>query len=90
MVGYRKQLWGVLHFLVLSVLWEVMVSHIAYCRLYVTEYVFPVVHHIKHYNDTHYLLKIISTEEKISSVSTALTAMGLIATSLGNSVRYLH
>jgi len=40
-VGYRKQLWGVFHFLVLSVLWEVTVGHIAYGSLHVREYVFP-------------------------------------------------
>ena len=40
-VGYWKMLWGVLHYLVLSVLQEVMVGHIAYGRSHVTEYVFP-------------------------------------------------
>jgi len=42
-LGYWKQLWGVLHDLVLSVLREVMVGHIAYGRLHITEYVFPDV-----------------------------------------------
>jgi hypothetical protein len=40
-VGYQKQLWGVFHFLVLSVLREITVGHIAYGRLHVAEYVFP-------------------------------------------------
>jgi len=44
-LGYRKQLWGVLHDVVLSVLREVMVGHIAYGRLHITEYVFPDVAH---------------------------------------------
>jgi hypothetical protein len=43
-VGYRKQLWGVFYYLVLSVLWEVMLGHIAYGRLHVTEDVCPNVH----------------------------------------------
>jgi hypothetical protein len=30
-----------LHYLVLLVLWEITVGHIAYGRLYVAEYVFP-------------------------------------------------
>jgi len=38
---YRKQPWGVFHYVVLSVLREVMVGHIARGRLHVTEYVFP-------------------------------------------------
>ena len=42
-MGYRKRLWGVLLYLVLSVLREVMAGHIAYGRLHVTEYVFPDV-----------------------------------------------
>jgi len=41
MVGYRKQLWGVLHYFVLLVLREVTVRHIVYGRLHVKEYVFP-------------------------------------------------
>jgi len=40
-VGYQKQLWGVLYYLVLSVLREVTVGHISYGRLQLTEYVFP-------------------------------------------------
>jgi len=40
-MGYRKQLWGVLHYFVLSVLREVTVGHIANGRLHVTESVFP-------------------------------------------------
>jgi len=39
--GYPKQCWGVLHYLVLLVLWEVMVGHIACGRLHITQYVFP-------------------------------------------------
>ena len=39
-VGYCKQLWGVLHYLVLSVLQEVTVGHISYGWSHVTEYVF--------------------------------------------------
>jgi hypothetical protein len=38
-MGYQKQLWGVFHYLVLSVLQEVTVGHIVYGRLHVTEYV---------------------------------------------------
>jgi len=41
MVHYRKQLWGVFHYVVLLVLREVMVGHIAYGRLHVKENVFP-------------------------------------------------
>ena len=44
MVGCPKQLWGVLHYLVLLVLWEITVGHIAYDRLYIAEYVFPDIH----------------------------------------------
>jgi len=40
-VGYWIQLWGVFQYLVLSVLQEVMVGHIAYGILHITEYVFP-------------------------------------------------
>ena len=40
---YRKQLWGVFRYVVLSVLREVTVGHIASGRLHVTEYVFPDV-----------------------------------------------
>jgi len=40
-VHYRKQLWSVFHYVVLSVLWEVTVGHIAYGRLHVREYVSP-------------------------------------------------
>jgi len=40
-VGYRKQLWDVLHYMVLSVLQEVTVHYMASGRLHVTEYVFP-------------------------------------------------
>jgi len=40
-VGYRKKLFGFLHYLVLLVLREVTVGHIAYGRLHVSEYVFP-------------------------------------------------
>jgi len=40
-VGYQKQLWGVLHYWVLLVLQEVTVGQIACGRLHVTEYVFP-------------------------------------------------
>jgi len=40
-VGYCKQLWGVCHYLVLSVLREVTVGYIAFGRLHVNEYVFP-------------------------------------------------
>jgi hypothetical protein len=40
-VHYRKQLWGVFHYVVLSVLREVTVGHISSGRLHVTEYVFP-------------------------------------------------
>jgi len=40
-VHYRKQLWGVCHYVVLSLLWEVTVGHRASGRLHVTEYVFP-------------------------------------------------
>jgi len=40
-MGYQKQLRGVLHGLVLSVLWEVTVGHRAYGRWHVTEYVLP-------------------------------------------------
>jgi len=43
MVHYRKQLWGVFHYVVLSVLQEHMVGHIASGRLHVTENVFPDV-----------------------------------------------
>jgi len=39
-VGYGKQLWGVFHYLELSVLREVTLGHIASGRLLVTEYVF--------------------------------------------------
>jgi len=42
-VGYRKQLWDVLHYLVLLVLREVTVGDRAYGRLHITEYVFPDV-----------------------------------------------
>jgi len=42
-VSYQKQLCGILYNLVLSVLWEVMVGHIACRGLHVTEYVFPDV-----------------------------------------------
>jgi len=41
MVHYRKQLWGVFHYVVLSVLRDVTVGHIACGRLHVTENVFP-------------------------------------------------
>ena len=44
MVHYRKQLWGVFHYVVLSVLQEVTVGHIACRRLHVTENVFPDVY----------------------------------------------
>jgi len=40
-MGYQKQLWGNLHYLVLLVLQEVTVGHIACGRLHITEYVFP-------------------------------------------------
>jgi len=43
MVHYRKQLWGVFHYVVLSVLRELTVGHIATGRLHVTENVFPDV-----------------------------------------------
>jgi len=46
MVHYRKQLWGVFHYVVLSVLREVTVGHIAYGRLHVTENVFPDVDNV--------------------------------------------
>jgi hypothetical protein len=39
-VHYLKQLWGVFHDVVLSVLPEVTVGQIAYGRLHITEYVF--------------------------------------------------
>jgi hypothetical protein len=42
-MGYREHLMGVLHDLVLLVLREVTVGHIACGRLHVTEYVFPDV-----------------------------------------------
>ena len=42
-VHYRKQLWGVFHYVVLSVLREGTVGHIAYGRLHMTDYVFPDV-----------------------------------------------
>jgi hypothetical protein len=38
---YRKQLWGVFHYVVLSVLQEVTVGYIACGRLHMSEYVFP-------------------------------------------------
>jgi len=40
-VHYRKLLWGVFQYVVLSVLQEVLVGHIASSKLHVTEYVFP-------------------------------------------------
>jgi hypothetical protein len=40
-VGCRKQLLGVVYYLVLLVLREVTVGHIACGRLHVTKYVFP-------------------------------------------------
>jgi hypothetical protein len=40
-VGCRKQLWGVVYYLVLLVLREVTVGHIACGRLHVTKFVFP-------------------------------------------------
>jgi len=43
MVHYRKQLWGVFHYAVLSVLRELTVGHIASRRLHVTENGFPDV-----------------------------------------------
>jgi len=41
--GYMKWLWGSLHYLVLLVLQEVTVGHMAYGRLHLTEYLFPDV-----------------------------------------------
>jgi len=41
MVRCRKQLWGVFHFVVLSVLRVVTVGHKTCGRLHMTEYVFP-------------------------------------------------
>jgi len=38
---YQKQLWGVLQYLVVSVLWEITVGYLAYGILHVTEYAFP-------------------------------------------------
>jgi len=40
-MSYRKQLWVVLYYLVISVLQEVTVGHVAYGRLHVIEYLFP-------------------------------------------------
>jgi len=40
---YRKLLWGVFYYMMLLVLWEVTVGHIAYGRLHIREYVFPDV-----------------------------------------------
>jgi hypothetical protein len=42
-MGYQKQLWGVLHYLVLPVLWVVTVEHIECGRLHIAEYIFPDV-----------------------------------------------
>jgi hypothetical protein len=44
LVGYWKQLGGILHYLMLLVLWEVAVGRIAYGRFHVIEYVFPDIH----------------------------------------------
>jgi len=44
MVHYRKHLWGGFHYVVLSVLRELTVGHIASGRLHVTENVFPDEH----------------------------------------------
>jgi hypothetical protein len=38
---YRKQLWGVFHYVVLSVLREGTVGHIGCGRFHVTENIFP-------------------------------------------------
>jgi len=38
--GYKKWLWGSLYYLVISVLQEVTVGHMAYGRLHVTEHAF--------------------------------------------------
>jgi len=46
MVHYRKQLWGVFHYVVLWVLRTVTVGHITCGRLPVPEYVFPDVRHV--------------------------------------------
>ena len=43
MVHYRKQLWGVFHYVVLSVLRELTVGHIASGGLHVIENVLPDV-----------------------------------------------
>jgi len=40
-VHYRKQLWDVFHYVVLSVLQEVTVGHVVCGRLHMTENVFP-------------------------------------------------
>jgi hypothetical protein len=42
-VHYRKHLWGVFHYVVLSALREVTVGYIACGRLHVAKYVFPDV-----------------------------------------------
>jgi hypothetical protein len=41
MMYYPKQLLGVFHYVVFSVLWEVTVGDISYGRLHLTEHVFP-------------------------------------------------
>ena len=48
-VHFQNQLWGVFDYVVLSMLLEVMVGHIASARLHMTEYVFPdEVHSMAH------------------------------------------